>query len=117
MGPLPKRFIRGYQVRLTAGRREGPWLAGMTLNPADVYQAWCHERGYVCMIEEVGGRPTKPGDTLGACYLIGWFDNIDEMTSAYDRFQGSSGLALEGPPEKPTGFRGLKVGELTPVST
>ena len=47
----------------------------MTLNPDDVYQAWCHQRGYVCMIEELGGRPTRPGDTFGACYLIGWFDD------------------------------------------
>jgi hypothetical protein len=117
VGPLPKRFIRGYQVRLASDRREGPWLAGMTLNAADVYQAWCHERGYVCMIEELGGRSTKPGDTFGACYLIGWFDNLGAMTAAHDRFQGFSGLALEGPPEKPTGFRGLKAGELTPVSS
>jgi hypothetical protein len=116
-GPLPKRFIRGYQVRLASGRSLGPWLAGVTLNPNDVYQAWCHERGYVCMIEELGGRPTKPGDTFGACYLIGWFDNPNEMAAASDRFHGFSGLALEGPAEKPTGFRGLKAGELTPVST
>ncbi|MGE3821105.1 MAG: hypothetical protein AB7I30_16960 [Isosphaeraceae bacterium] len=69
--PLPKRFIRGYQVAPPSGKGEGPWLVGMTLNPADVYQAWCHQRGYVCMIEEIGGRPTKPGDVFGACYLIG----------------------------------------------
>jgi hypothetical protein len=114
--PMPARFIRGYQVRPTPGGRPGPWLAGMTLNPADVYQAWCHERGYVCMIEELGGRPTKPGDTFGACYLLGWFDDPDEMARAYDRYQGISGLMLDGPLEKPTGFRGLKANELTPVS-
>ena len=33
----------------------------MTLNPADVMEAWCHERGYVCLIEEIGGRPIKAG--------------------------------------------------------
>src|SRR5260370_17624528 len=37
--PLPARFIRGYQVRASDGQREGPWLAGMTLNPADVHPA------------------------------------------------------------------------------
>lgn len=114
--PMPERFIRGYQVRLASGRRDGPWLAGMTLNPADVYQAWCHERGYVCMIEELGGRPTKPGDTFGACYLIGWFDSTDAMAQAYDRFRGFSGLALDGPNDRPTGYHGLKADELTPVS-
>ncbi len=114
--PMPERFIRGYQVRPASGRRDGPWVAGMTLNPADVYQAWCHERGYVCMIEELGGRPTKPGDTFGACYLIGWFDSTDAMARAYDRFRGFSGLAIDGPADKPTGYRGLKADELTPVS-
>src|SRR5262249_25232683 len=57
--PLPERFIRAYQVTLPNGD-DGPWLAGMTLDPADVYQAWCHQRGYVCLIEEIGGRPTRP---------------------------------------------------------
>ena len=63
--PLPERFIRAYQVTLPGGD-DGPWLAGMTLNPEDVYQAWCHQRGYVCLIEELGGQPTRPGDTFGA---------------------------------------------------
>ena len=101
---------------LGPGKEEGPWLAGMTLNPDDVYQAWCHQRGYVCMIEELGGRPTKPGDTFGACYLVGWFDDIGAMEKANDRYRGISGLALEGPPDKPTGFKGLKQNELTPVT-
>ncbi len=114
--PLPERFIRAYQVDLGPGKDEGPWLAGMTLNSKDVYEAWCHERGYVCLIEELGGRPTKPGDTFGAAYLIGWFDDIDDMNKAYDRYKGISGLALEGPDDKPTGFRGLKTKELTPVT-
>jgi hypothetical protein len=113
--PRPERFIRAYQVDGGAGN-PGPWLAGMTLNPDDVYQAWCHQRGYVCMIEELGGRPTRPGDTFGACYLIGWFDDIDAMNRAYDRFRGFSGLALEGPADEPTGYRGLKQDELTPVA-
>jgi hypothetical protein len=113
--PLPERFIRAYQVPPPSGAGEGPWLAGMTLNPSDVYQAWCHERGYVCLIEELGGRLTKPGDTFGACYLIGWFDNIDQMARTYDRFRGASGLALDGPDERPRGYRLLKPEELTPV--
>ena len=113
--PLPKRFIRGYQVA-GSPQKPGPWLAGMTLNPSDVYQAWCHQRGYVCLIEELGGRATKPGDTLGACYVVGWFDNPDRMKETYDRFQGYSGLELDGPADRPSTFRGLKGNELTPVS-
>ncbi len=115
--PLPDRFIRAYQVRTGSGKADGPWLAGMTLNPADVYQAWCHQRGYVCLIEEIGGRPTKAGDTFGACYLIGWFRSIDEMARVYDRFRGLSGLAVDGPAGSPTGYRGLKANALTPIST
>ncbi|MBX6311631.1 MAG: hypothetical protein IRY99_01710 [Isosphaeraceae bacterium] len=114
-GLKPERFLRAYQVHRPDGR-EGPWLAGMTLNADDVYQAWCHRRGYVCLIEEIGGRPTKPGDTFGACYLLGWFDDLDALEAAYDRFRGFSGLVLDGPADRPTGFRGLKQDELTPVS-
>ena len=88
----------------------------MTLNPADVYQAWCHQRGYVCMIEELGGHATRPGDTFGACYMIGWFDNPGQMEQAYDRYRGFSGFDLEGPRTRPTGFRGRTANELTPIS-
>jgi hypothetical protein len=112
--PFPERFIRAYQVTLPGGA-DGPWLAGMTLNPEDVYQAWCHQRGYVCLIEEIGGHPTRPGDTFGACYLVGWFDDLDAMHRTYDRFRGWSGLALEGTAEQPTGYKGLKRGDLTAV--
>jgi hypothetical protein len=104
---VPGRFIRGYQVQA------GPWLAGMTLEPADVHEAWCHARGYVCMIEEIGGRPVAAGDVLGACHLIGWFDDLAAMERAFDAHRGWSGLALEGPPGRPTGFRGLRRDELT----
>ncbi len=116
VSPMPERFLRAYQVDLADGS-DGPWLAGMTLNPDDVYQAWCHQRGYVCLIQELGGRPTRPGDTFGACYLIGWFNDIEAMNTAYDRHRGFSGLALEGPADAPTGFRGLKRDELTAVVT
>ncbi len=71
--------------------------------------------GYVCLIEELGGRPVKPGDTFGACYVVGWFDDVEAMNRVYDRFKGHSGLTLDGPAEKPTGYRGLKQAELTAV--
>lgn len=113
-GPKPERFIRAYQVVLDSGK-DGPWLAGLTLEADDVYQAWCHQRGYVCMIQELGGRPSKPGETFGAAYVIGWFDDIESMQRTYDRYRGFSGLALDGPAGSPTGFRGLKRDELTPI--
>src|SRR5438874_2784089 len=42
---------------------DGPWLAGMTLDPGVVSEAWCHQRGYVCLIEEFGGRPRSEEHT------------------------------------------------------
>ncbi|MFO0907903.1 MAG: hypothetical protein U0794_05995 [Isosphaeraceae bacterium] len=113
--PLPDRFIRAYQVDSTQSGQPGPWLAGMTLEPRDVYQAWCHQRGYVRLIEELGGRPTRPGDTLGACYLIGWFDSLDTMNASHDRFRGASGLVLEGAEDRPRAYRTVTGAQLEPV--
>ena len=108
--PPPERFIRAYQVNLDG--EPGPWLAGMTLHPPDVSEAWCHRRGYICMIQELGGRPVRPGDVFGACDLIGWYDDLDAIRRAYDEHKGWSGLELLGPSEAPTGFRGLAAEEL-----
>ncbi len=90
----PKRFIRAYRLRDAKTGAKGPWLAGMTLNPGDVYEAWCHQRGYVCMIEEIGGRPVEPGDTFGAAFLVGYFDSIKEMHKVYDQYAGHSRLTV-----------------------
>jgi hypothetical protein len=73
-------------------RPAGPWLAGMTLDPSIVSEAWCHQRGYVCMIQEFGGRPIKAGESFQAAYIIGYFDSIDEMNKLYDRHKGTVGL-------------------------
>ncbi|HEV8606891.1 MAG TPA: hypothetical protein VGQ99_16225 [Tepidisphaeraceae bacterium] len=88
----PERFIRGYHLRDAKGGKEGPWLAGMTLNPESVYEAWCHQRGYVCMIEEIGGRPIKAGESFGAAFIVGYFDSIDEMEKTYDKYRGFTGV-------------------------
>jgi len=77
-----------------------------------VYQAWCHKRGYVCMIQEIGGRNVKPGHTFGAAYVIGWFDDIPSMERTYDLLRGTKAWKLEGPDDKPTGYRGLRSDEL-----
>jgi hypothetical protein len=92
---VPERFIRAYHLRDPQTGRDGPWLAGMTLNPADVSEAWCHQRNYVCLIEEIGERPIKPGQTFGAAYLVGYFDTIEEMNATYDQYKGHSGLTAD----------------------
>lgn len=89
---VPKRMIRGYQLRDPETGKTGPWLAGMTLDPSVVYEAWCHQRGYVCMIQEFGGRPIQAGESFQAAYVIGYFDSIQEMQNVYDQYRGTIGL-------------------------
>lgn len=88
----PKRFIRAYHLRDPKTGADGPWLAGMTLKPADVYEGWCHQRGYVCFIEEIGGRPIKAGGSFSAAFIVGYFDSIGEMERVYDQYAGHSEL-------------------------
>ena len=88
----PKRFIRAYRTRDPKTGADGPWLAGMTLDPAVVYEAWCHQRGYVCMIQEVSGRPVRAGESFGAAYVVGFFDSVEEMERVYDEYAGHRGL-------------------------
>jgi hypothetical protein len=92
--PMPKRFIRAYHLRDPKNGREGPWLAGMTLDPSVVYEAWCHQRGYVCLIEEFGGRPIRAGESFSAAFIVGYFDSIGEMEKVYDRYAGHAGLEV-----------------------
>jgi hypothetical protein len=91
----PERFIRAYHLRDPKTGNDGPWLAGMTLNPSDVSEAWCHERKYVCLIEEIGERPIQAGQSFGAAYVVGYFDSIDEMNAVYDQYKGHSGLVAD----------------------
>jgi len=93
-GKIPKRVIRAYHTRDPKTGKDGPWLAGMTLDPAVVSEAWCHQRGYVCMIEEVGGRAVKAGEAFGAAFVVGWFDTVAEMEAVYDEYAGHRGLEV-----------------------
>lgn len=93
--PVPRRFIRAYRLRDPKTGKDGPWLAGMTLDPSVVYEAWCHQRGYVCMIEEFGGRPVRAGEPFSAAFLVGYFDSIEEMNRVYDRHSGHRGLVAD----------------------
>ncbi len=93
-GTVPERFIRAYQLRDPATGKNGPWLAGMTLEPNTVHEAWCHQRGYVCMIEEIGGWPIKQGESFQAAFIVGYFDSISEMRRVYDQYKGHTGLEV-----------------------
>lgn len=92
---LPQRFIRAYRLRDSKTGREGPWLAGMTLEPSVVSEAWCHQRGYVCLIEEFGGRPIRAGQSFSAAFIVGFFDTLEEMHTVYDAHAGKDGLKAD----------------------
>jgi hypothetical protein len=93
-GRVPERMIRAYQVKVDG--KPGPWLAGMTLDPSVVSEAWCHQRGYVCFIEELHGRRVRAGETFGAAYVVGWFDDVAAMQTVYDRYKGKRALIAGG---------------------
>ena len=94
-GAPAKRFIRAYRLRDPKTGRSGPWLAGMTLDPAAVSEAWCHQRGYVCMIEEIGGRRIRPGESFSAAFIVGFFDSIADMERVYDKYAGANRLIAD----------------------
>jgi hypothetical protein len=89
---IPERMIRAYQVKLDG--KPGPWLAGMTLDPAATCEAWCHQRGYICFIEELHRRSVKAGESFGAAYAVGWFDDVKEMEKVYDSLKGKSKILV-----------------------
>ena len=95
LGLKPQRFIRAYHIRDPKSGAAGPWLAGMTLDPTAVHEAWCHQRGYVCLIEEFGGRPIKPGEVFGAAFVVGFFDSIGQMEKVYDKYRDFNRLSVD----------------------
>ena len=90
----PERMIRAYQLKRDG--KPGPWVAGMTLDPAETVEAWCHQRSYICFIQELHGRKVKAGETFGAAYVVGYFDDIKAMETTYDRYKGSRKIDIDG---------------------
>jgi hypothetical protein len=94
---VPDHFIRAYHLRDKETGEAGPWLAGLTLEPSVVYEAWCSQRpgGIIVMIEEIHGRPTKAGDTFSAAHIVGYFDDIDQMHQLFEQNKGHTGLKAD----------------------
>ena len=93
-GQVPARMIRAYQVKVNG--KPGPWLGGLTFDPATVAEAWCHQRGYVCFIQELYRHRVKAGESFGAAYAVGWFDDVAAMEALCDRFKGRRAILIEG---------------------
>ena len=93
----PEHFIRAYRPRDKRTGEQGPWLAGMTLEPSVVYEAWCSQRpgGIIVMIEEIHGKPVKAGDSFSAAHIVGWFDTIEEMHGICDQHKGHTALTAD----------------------
>ena len=89
---IPERMIRAYQVKVDG--KPGPWLGGLTFDPSEASEAWCHQRGYVCFIQEMHRRRVKAGETFGAAYAVGYFDDIEAMQKLCDRHKGCKTLTV-----------------------
>lgn len=94
---IPEHFIRAYHLRDKETGKDGPWLAGMTLEPSVVYEAWCAQwpGNFLIMIEEIHGRPVKAGQSFSAAHIVGFFDTIEEMHKVYDRYKGHTKLTAD----------------------
>ena len=92
-GKIPKRMIRAYRVKVKG--EPGPWLGGLTLDPAATSEAWCHQRGYVCFIEELHQKDVKAGESFGAAYAVGWFDDIAAMEKVCDVYKGKKSIRVD----------------------
>ena len=93
----PKHFIRAYHLRDKETGKDGPWLAGLTLEPSIVYEAWCSQRsgGIIVMIEEIYGRPIKAGQSFSAAHVVGYFDTIDQMHAVCEQYEGHTALSVD----------------------
>jgi hypothetical protein len=93
----PASFIRAYHLRDKKTGKDGPWLAGLTLDPSVVYEAWCSQRpgGIIVMIEEIHGKPTKAGESFSAAHIVGYFDSTEEMHKVYERNKGHTAMTAD----------------------
>lgn len=93
----PASFIRAYHLRDKKTGKDGPWLAGLTLEPAAVYEAWCSMRpgGIIVLIEEVHGKPVKAGETFSTAFVVGYFDSVEEMHAVNERYKGHTKLVAD----------------------
>jgi hypothetical protein len=97
MHQTPKHFIRGYHLRDKETGEQGPWLAGIVLEPSVVHEAWCMQQPpeHVIFILEFPGRPIKAGESFSAAFIVGYFDNIDEMHAVNSRYKGHTALSAD----------------------
>jgi hypothetical protein len=94
---IPDHFIRAYRLRDKQTGADGPWLAGLTLEPSVVYEAWCSQRpgGIIVMIEEIYGRAIQAGQSFSAAHIVGYFDDVAPMHQVYNQHKGHTKLRAD----------------------
>jgi len=97
LNKTPAHFIRAYRLRDKKTGEDGPWLAGLTLEPSVVYEAWCSQRpgNIIVMILEMHGKPVKAGESFSAAHIVGYFDTIEDMHKVYDHYKGHTALTAD----------------------
>jgi len=97
LNKTPDHFIRACHLRDPKTGKDGPWLAGLTLEPSVVYEAWCSQRpgNIIVMIEEIHGKPVKAGGSFSAAHIVGYFDTIEEMHAIYRKYKGHTALIAD----------------------
>jgi hypothetical protein len=48
----------------------------------------------VCFIEELHRRHVQAGESSGAAYVVGWFDDVPAMERVYDRYKGARSVVI-----------------------
>jgi hypothetical protein len=41
-------------------------------------------------------KKVKAGESFGAAYVVGWFDDVGTMEKVYDRYKGKRAIVVEG---------------------
>ena len=55
-----------------------------------------HDRRYDdAVLHELGRFPVKSGESFSAAHLVGYFDTIEAMHEAYDRYKGHTALEAD----------------------
>ncbi len=96
LNKTPEHFIRAYHLRDPQTGKEGPWLAGVTLEPSIVYEAWCSQRpgNIIVMIEEIYGKEIRAGQSFSAAHVVGYFDDIEQMHAIHKKYRGATKLEV-----------------------
>jgi hypothetical protein len=68
----------------------------LTLDPTAASEAWCHQRGYLCLIQELHRRKVKKGESFGAAYAVGWFDDVASMEKVCDQHKDRTRVRIKG---------------------